>query len=83
MNILFFDTASSICSAAILANGVVVAKNQKLITNQHAEILVPMIEQILSDVKMDYNDLNLISTTIGPGSFTGIRIGLATARAYL
>lgn len=53
------------CSAAILADGVVIAKNQKLITNQHAEILVPMIEQILSDVKMDYNDLNLISTTIG------------------
>ena len=80
MNILFFDAASSVCSAAIFADGVVIAKNQKLITNQHAEILVSMIEQILSDVKMDYSDLNLISTTIGPGSFTGIRIGLATAR---
>jgi tRNA threonylcarbamoyladenosine biosynthesis protein TsaB len=80
LNILFFDAASSVCSAAIFADGVVIAKNQKLITNQHAEILVSMIEQILSDVKMDYSDLNLISTTIGPGSFTGIRIGLATAR---
>ena len=80
MNILVFDTASPMCSSAIFADGAVVAKNHKLITHQHAEILIPMIEQTLSDAKMDYIDLNLIGTTTGPGSFTGIRIGLATAR---
>ena len=68
------------CSAGIFIDGVVVAKDQKLIIYQHAEILVPMIEQILADVEMDYSDFDLIVTTTGPGRFTGIRIGLATAR---
>jgi tRNA threonylcarbamoyladenosine biosynthesis protein TsaB len=50
-------------------------------TRGHAEALIPMIESVMAEARIDYRDLNLIATTVGPGTFTGLRVGIATARA--
>ncbi len=78
MNILAIDTASTYFSAAIISNGIAadcfVAKEK----NRPAEILVPTIERLLRQNHLSYNNVQALVTTLGPGSFIGIRIGIAT-----
>ena len=81
MNVLAFDTTASSCSIAVLQNKKPLAEKQKSIERGHAEFLVPLIEETLLEAKLSYKDLDLLAVTTGPGAFTGIRIGLATARS--
>ena len=81
MNVLAFDTTASSCSIAVLQNKKPLAEKQKSIERGHAEFLVPLIEETLLEAKLSYRDLDLLAVTTGPGAFTGIRIGLATARS--
>lgn len=83
MKILSFDTVMKGCSVAVVD-----AKNRNYLFSKQtemergqAEILVPMIEGIIEEFGITFQDLDIISTTIGPGSFTGVRVGLATAKA--
>ena len=81
MKVLAFDTTSSFCSVTIWQNHQILAEEKKIIDRGHAEVLVPMMESVLVKAGSDYKDLNLLAVTVGPGAFTGIRIGLATARS--
>lgn len=81
MKILAFDTTNSTLSIALLRDQKVLAKTTIFENGKQAEILVPEIEKILTQNKIWYSDLDLICATQGPGSFTGVRIGLTTARA--
>lgn len=83
MKILAIDTAFNACSVAVLDthNGKCNANTQE-ITRGHAEILVPMITDILSSSGVAMADLNKIAVTTGPGAFTGMRVGISTAKAY-
>ena len=81
MMVLAFDTATSSCAIVLWQDGEILAKAQETLERGHAEILVPMIEGVLAQASLDYQNLDLIAVTIGPGAFTGIRIGLATARS--
>ncbi len=74
------DTAGGACSAALWRNGRVVASRFELLRRGHAERLVPMIEAVMAEGAMAYADLDRLAVTLGPGGFTGVRIGLATAR---
>lgn len=78
--ILAFDTTTSACAAAVCDGDRVVASQSVALERGHAEILLPMIEAVLADAGAVYSDLEGIAVTRGPGAFTGIRIGLATAR---
>jgi tRNA threonylcarbamoyladenosine biosynthesis protein TsaB len=80
LKLLAFDTASQACSAAALVGEQVVAHRFELITRGHAERLMPMIEAVMAEAGLDYRDLDGIAVTVGPGSFTGVRTGLAAAR---
>ncbi len=82
MKILSIDTASNICGVSVL-------ENQKLICNldtntgrTHSENLMPMIKNALEKSNLTLEDIQLILCDIGPGSFTGIRIGVATVKAF-
>lgn len=78
--ILAIDASIGRCSAAVWREGKAVAYRELLETTKQSSQLLPLIEATLQDAKLDYKDLNLVACTIGPGSFTGIRIGIATAR---
>jgi tRNA threonylcarbamoyladenosine biosynthesis protein TsaB len=77
---LAFDTTSSTLSTALLFNKEILTKNIIHESGKQSELLIPEIEKILKKNKIWYQDLDLIATSNGPGSFTGTRIGLTTAR---
>lgn len=80
MIVLGFDTSMARCSAAVWRAGRVVAEREAEIERGHAEILMPMVSAVMADSGLRFSDLARIGVTRGPGSFTGLRIGLAAAR---
>lgn len=81
LTILALDTASSACSAAVWAEGGVVAQRLATMQRGHAEALMPMVAAVLRESRRGFADLDLVTVTRGPGAFTGLRVGLAAARA--
>lgn len=79
MNVLAIDTASS-CSAAVWRDGRIAAKRHLAIARGHAEALMPMVKEVLDEAGLSFAALDLIAAAVGPGSFTGLRTGLAAAR---
>lgn len=78
--VLALDAATDACSAALLADGRIAGRRFAVVGRGHAEMLMPMVEGVLADAGRKYGDIDLIAVTVGPGAFTGIRIGLAAAR---
>lgn len=82
MKILCIDTSSNLCSVAILDNFTLLKKLELDNGLTHSETLMPLIKQILDDCNLYLKNIDLLVTDIGPGSFTGIRIGIATVKAF-
>jgi tRNA threonylcarbamoyl adenosine modification protein YeaZ len=85
MNILALDTSMGACSAAVLrANGASprIVSREEPMTRGHAEALIPMIVAVMDEAGLDFRALDLIAATVGPGSFTGVRIAVAAARGF-
>ena len=82
MKVLSIDTSSKIASIAIIEDGRVLDEMHVLSEEEHSQILMPMIEKMFNDNNMDLDEIDLIGCSRGPGSFTGIRIGIATAKAF-
>lgn len=80
MKILAMDTALNACSVAITEDGRTRAHLNEKRARGHAETLLPMIQDLMKSADCAYHDLDLIAVTVGPGTFTGLRIGLAAAR---
>lgn len=81
--ILGIDTALSGCSAALVdEEGGIRALRFELIARGHAERLVPMVGEMLAEAGVDSSQIGGVAVAAGPGSFTGIRVGLAAARAF-
>lgn len=81
MNILAIDTANAACSVAVRRDGASVADDFAEMERGQAERLAPMIQGVMAGSGQGFEDLDLIAVTVGPGSFTGLRIGLATAKS--
>ena len=80
MLVLALDAAMSACSAALWQDGRTLARVVRPMERGHAEALLPMVESVMAEGGRTYAELDLIAATLGPGAFTGIRIGLAAAR---
>lgn len=79
--LLAIDTATGGCSAAIAVDGVITAERRLEMRRGHSEHLIGMIGEVMTEAGIAYDDLDAVIVTRGPGAFTGLRIGLATARA--
>ena len=77
---LAFDTSAAHCAAALLFGGRVVASRYEEMARGQAERLIPMLEEVLSDEGAVWEELDVIGVGVGPGNFTGIRIGVSAAR---
>jgi tRNA threonylcarbamoyladenosine biosynthesis protein TsaB len=82
MIVLAIDTAGVDCAAAVYnsATDTVLARVSETIGRGHAERLIAMIEEAVSSSGLSLDDVGKIGVTVGPGSFTGIRVGVAAAR---
>lgn len=78
--ILGIETATSICSAGIAEGDKIIAELRFNIKNIHAEVLAESLAQLLKLSGVDLKNISAFAVSIGPGSFTGLRIGLATAK---
>jgi tRNA threonylcarbamoyladenosine biosynthesis protein TsaB len=82
MRLLAIDTALAACSAAVLdtAKGDVIASETLPMTRGHAEAIIPLIARVMDQADIEFTDLDRIAVTVGPGSFTGLRVGISAAR---
>ncbi|AQS42135.1 MAG: Peptidase M22 glycoprotease [Candidatus Tokpelaia hoelldobleri] len=80
MLVLALDTASAFCAAALVDNGDVLAQKSENIGKGHAEYLMGYIAATMKDAGCDFAAIDRIAVNIGPGSFTGVRVGVAAAR---
>jgi tRNA threonylcarbamoyladenosine biosynthesis protein TsaB len=82
MRILAIDTALEACSAAVLdtERGDDAVHESLPMVRGHAEALIPMIARVLDRAQLTFSEIDRIAVTTGPGSFTGLRVGIAAAR---
>jgi tRNA threonylcarbamoyl adenosine modification protein YeaZ len=82
MRVLAIDTALDACSSAVLDTdrGGIVATESLTMVRGHAEALMPLIARVMDESALEFRELDRIAVTTGPGSFTGLRVGLAAAR---
>lgn len=82
MKILAIDTSSNLCSCAILEDTNLIKKLELNNGLTHSETLMPLIDKLFKETNLQLKDIDLLVSDIGPGSFTGIRIGVATCKAF-
>ena len=78
--LLAFDTATPLVTVALHDGTQVVAERRSDQPLKHGEQLAPLIEQVMRDAGIDRLDLTAVAVGVGPGPFTGLRVGLVTAR---
>ncbi|KLN60950.1 hypothetical protein WH96_10965 [Kiloniella spongiae] len=80
--LLGLDTAGSSCSVAIMSKGQVLASRVEIMRRGQSERLLPIVQDLLDETGKDLMDMDGFAVTTGPGGFTGVRIGLATAQGF-
>jgi len=80
MKILAIDSATGACSAALWHDGAILARRFAVMDRGQSEILIPMVREVLAEAGADFPSIDVFGVTVGPGAFTGLRIGLAAAR---
>src|SRR5580704_14983802 len=82
MRLLAIDTALEACAAAILDTeaGGIIATETTAMARGHAEALMPQIARVMDAARLEFAELDRVAVTVGPGSYTGLRVGIAAAR---
>lgn len=82
MKILGLDTSTLMTTCAVMDDDNLIGEFSLALDMSHSEALVPMIKSLLDNLTLKVEDMDAFAVSIGPGSFTGLRIGLATAKAF-
>ena len=84
MRVLAIDSALEACSAAVLDTeaGAIVASESQPMVRGHAEALVPLVARVIARSEFSFGEIDRFAVTVGPGSFTGLRVGIAAARGF-
>lgn len=82
MIILAIETATDTCGAAVCVDGAVTAEVHLHVPRMHARRLTPMIEAVLEQAEVDREAIDVVAVSEGPGSYTGLRIGVSTAKGW-
>ncbi|WP_353093027.1 tRNA (adenosine(37)-N6)-threonylcarbamoyltransferase complex dimerization subunit type 1 TsaB [Tissierella praeacuta] len=82
MKILALDTSTMMATCAVLDENRVLGEYSLNQEETHSEKLVPMVKEVLDSLDLKVSDIDLYGVAIGPGSFTGLRIGVATIKAF-
>lgn len=78
--ILCIDTSTDVCSVALCRDGQAITHEELYGGNAHAANLTPMIEKLMSNSDVTMDELDAVAVSSGPGSYTGLRIGVSTAK---
>ncbi|HOQ31236.1 MAG TPA: tRNA (adenosine(37)-N6)-threonylcarbamoyltransferase complex dimerization subunit type 1 TsaB [Candidatus Hydrogenedens sp.] len=78
MRILSADTSTDVNTVAVLSDNELLGEISINAGKRHSERLVPLIDTLLTEVQLSIDDIHLLAISIGPGSFTGLRVGLST-----
>ena len=81
MKILALDTSGAVCSVAVAEDGKILKQISSVSEKEHSQILMPNIKNLLESLNLKLDDIDLLSCSRGPGSFTGIRVEMATVKA--
>lgn len=82
MKILSIDTSSKICSVSILEDYNVILEKHTNDEKTHSQNLMPLIDEVFKETNLTLDNIDLLACSQGPGSFTGIRIGISTVKAF-
>ena len=82
MKILSIDTSSKVCSVSVLEDTDVIVEKNIEDEKTHSQKLMPLLDNVLNSCNMVLTDFNLLACCVGPGSFTGVRIGVSTVKAF-
>jgi tRNA threonylcarbamoyl adenosine modification protein YeaZ len=80
MRVLAIDTALESCAAAVLDPELGVVREALPMARGHAEALMPLLARVMGEVKSGFAAIDRVAVTTGPGSFTGLRVGISAAR---
>ena len=81
MKILVCDTSNSTCCAGVYEDGKEIAYKLSLEKRTHSETFMPLVHEVMEEAGIKHQDLDAYAVTVGPGSFTGVRIGLSAVKA--
>ena len=82
MKILAIDTSSKVCSVAITEDDKTITSLHNDDEKTHSVKLMPMIDEAFKNANLSLKDIDLLVGSVGPGSFTGVRIGISTIKAF-
>jgi tRNA threonylcarbamoyladenosine biosynthesis protein TsaB len=80
--ILCLETATQVCSVALCRDGVVIALRESIEYNSHSSLITIFVEEVMKEGGFQLQDLDAIAVSKGPGSYTGLRIGVSTAKGF-
>lgn len=80
MLVLGLDTCLNACSVAVVDGGRTLAHRREVMARGHQERLAPMAQAVMADAGLEFGRLERVGATVGPGSFTGLRVGVAFAK---
>ena len=79
-NIILIETSTALCSTALVRDGKVVAYRESSVPHSHAALTAPLVKEILDSEGLKAGDCQAVCVSKGPGSYTGLRVGVSTAK---